>query len=136
MSTPVPGTSEFTFTLRCVTCAPSLHLVSPKRHSLSCLLPSYYVNGRDASLDDFLDPVVLDTLTVKTNKVLQVIMYSRVFHLWEVQVLKWICVFPPCPGSQSGFSREEGLAGRDEFSLRRRSCRTVGHIRSRIHVSF
>uniref|UniRef100_A0A7N6A7F4 Heparanase n=1 Tax=Anabas testudineus TaxID=64144 RepID=A0A7N6A7F4_ANATE len=37
----------------------------------ACTWHHYYVNGRDASLDDFLDPVVLDTLTVKTNKVLQ-----------------------------------------------------------------
>lgn len=40
-------------------------------HSISMSL-SYYVNGRDTSLDDFLDPEVLDTLAVKTNEVLEV----------------------------------------------------------------
>lgn len=40
---------------------------------LSCpLSPSYYVNGRDTSLEDFLDPDVLDTLALKTNEVLEV----------------------------------------------------------------
>ncbi|XP_076835540.1 heparanase [Brachyhypopomus gauderio] len=33
----------------------------------------YYVNGRDATLKDFLDPQVLDTLAVKTNEVLEVV---------------------------------------------------------------
>lgn len=33
---------------------------------------SYYVNGRDTSLEDFLDPEVLDTLALKTSEVLQV----------------------------------------------------------------
>ncbi|KAM6976093.1 heparanase isoform 1-T1 [Tautogolabrus adspersus] len=33
----------------------------------------YYVNGRDTSLEDFLDPEVLDTLTLKTNEVLQTV---------------------------------------------------------------
>ncbi len=37
--------------------------------------------------------------------------------------------------SKAGVSGEAGVAGRDELSLRRRSCRTVGHIRRRIHVS-
>uniref|UniRef100_A0A671XGA3 Heparanase n=1 Tax=Sparus aurata TaxID=8175 RepID=A0A671XGA3_SPAAU len=32
---------------------------------------SYYVNGRDTSLEDFLDPEVLDTLALKTGEVLQ-----------------------------------------------------------------
>ncbi len=36
------------------------------------LLNSYYVNGRDTSLEDFLDPEVLDTLATKTNEVLEV----------------------------------------------------------------
>uniref|UniRef100_A0A8D3DAF0 Heparanase n=1 Tax=Scophthalmus maximus TaxID=52904 RepID=A0A8D3DAF0_SCOMX len=31
----------------------------------------YYVNGRDTSLEDFLDPEVLDTLALKTSEVLQ-----------------------------------------------------------------
>ncbi|XP_069557112.1 heparanase isoform X2 [Brachyistius frenatus] len=31
----------------------------------------YYVNGRDTSLEDFLDPEVLDTLALKTNEVLE-----------------------------------------------------------------
>lgn len=34
--------------------------------------PSYYVNGRDTSLEDFLDPEVLDTLALKTGEVLEV----------------------------------------------------------------
>lgn len=33
---------------------------------------SYYVNGRDTSIEDFLDPDVLDTLGVKTNEVFEV----------------------------------------------------------------
>ncbi|XP_075885928.1 heparanase [Nelusetta ayraudi] len=31
----------------------------------------YYVNGRDTSLEDFLDPEVLDSLALKTNEVLE-----------------------------------------------------------------
>ncbi|XP_051794477.1 heparanase [Acanthochromis polyacanthus] len=31
----------------------------------------YYVNGRATSLEDFLDPEVLDTLTLKTNEVME-----------------------------------------------------------------
>ncbi|XP_054860037.1 heparanase isoform X1 [Amphiprion ocellaris] len=31
----------------------------------------YYVNGRDTSLEDFLDPEILDTLTSKTNEVME-----------------------------------------------------------------
>ncbi len=38
------------------------------------MFPSYYVNGRDTSLEDFLDPEVLDTLALKINEVLEVIM--------------------------------------------------------------
>ncbi|XP_072310258.1 heparanase isoform X2 [Eucyclogobius newberryi] len=37
----------------------------------ACSWHHYYVNGRDTSLEDFLDPEVLDTLTLKTNEVLQ-----------------------------------------------------------------
>lgn len=37
---------------------------------------SYYVNGRDASLEDFLDPKVLDMLAVKTDEVLKVTLLS------------------------------------------------------------
>lgn len=44
-------------------------------------------------------------------------------------------LFSPGSESKAGVSWEAGVAGRDELSLRRRSCRTVGHIRSRIHVS-
>lgn len=43
--------------------------------------------------------------------------------------------FSPGSESKAGVSWEAGVAGRDELGLRRRSCRTVGHIRSRIHVS-
>ncbi|KAJ8393977.1 hypothetical protein AAFF_G00055100, partial [Aldrovandia affinis] len=39
----------------------------------ACTWHHYYVNGRDASLEDFLDPEVLDTLATKTNEVLQTI---------------------------------------------------------------
>lgn len=98
---------------------------------------SYYVNGRDASVEDFLDPGVLDTLTAKTSEVLQVKTCSR--HTsgsyGSSSVVESIRVFPPCPGSKPGFSREEGLAWRDKFRLWRRSQRTVGHLRRRIHVS-
>lgn len=34
---------------------------------------SYYVNGRDTSLEDFLNPDILDTLALKTNEVLEVV---------------------------------------------------------------
>ncbi|KAM7392397.1 hypothetical protein PAMA_007489 [Pampus argenteus] len=37
----------------------------------ACTWHHYYVNGRDTSLEDFLDPDVLDTLTLKTNEVLE-----------------------------------------------------------------
>ncbi|XP_041666145.1 heparanase [Cheilinus undulatus] len=33
----------------------------------------YYVNGRDTSLEDFLDPEVLDSLTIKTSEVLETV---------------------------------------------------------------
>ncbi|KAG7476682.1 hypothetical protein MATL_G00085510 [Megalops atlanticus] len=39
----------------------------------ACTWHHYYVNGRDTSLEDFLDPEVLDTLAIKTNEVLQTI---------------------------------------------------------------
>ncbi|XP_041815939.1 heparanase [Chelmon rostratus] len=37
----------------------------------ACTWHHYYVNGRDTSLEDFLDPAVLDTLALKTNEVLE-----------------------------------------------------------------
>uniref|UniRef100_A0A671XIR7 Heparanase n=1 Tax=Sparus aurata TaxID=8175 RepID=A0A671XIR7_SPAAU len=37
----------------------------------ACTWHHYYVNGRDTSLEDFLDPEVLDTLALKTGEVLQ-----------------------------------------------------------------
>lgn len=37
---------------------------------------SYYVNGRDASLEDFLDPKVLDMLADKTDEVLKVTLLN------------------------------------------------------------
>ncbi|CAK6983420.1 heparanase-like [Scomber scombrus] len=37
----------------------------------ACTWHHYYVNGRDTSLEDFLDPEVFDTLTLKTNEVLE-----------------------------------------------------------------
>ncbi|XP_008421366.1 heparanase [Poecilia reticulata] len=37
----------------------------------ACTWHHYYVNGRDTSLQDFLDPEVLDTLALKTNEVLK-----------------------------------------------------------------
>lgn len=39
----------------------------------ACTWHHYYVNGRDTSLEDFLDPQILDTLAVKTNEVLETI---------------------------------------------------------------
>ncbi|KAF7696982.1 hypothetical protein HF521_005400 [Silurus meridionalis] len=39
----------------------------------ACTWHHYYVNGRDASLDDFLNPKVLDMLAVKTDKVLKIV---------------------------------------------------------------
>lgn len=54
------------------------------------------MNGRDTSLEDFLDPEVLDTLTLKTNEVLEVKTFSRhlrvLSYMCEVQVLRWSCV--------------------------------------------
>ncbi|XP_031696464.1 heparanase [Anarrhichthys ocellatus] len=37
----------------------------------TCTWHHYYVNGRDTSLEDFLDPKVLDTLALKTKEVLK-----------------------------------------------------------------
>ncbi|KAF5903707.1 helicase POLQ-like, partial [Clarias magur] len=37
----------------------------------ACTWHHYYVNGRNTSLEDFLDPKVLDTLAVKTDEVLK-----------------------------------------------------------------
>ncbi|XP_030579761.1 heparanase isoform X2 [Archocentrus centrarchus] len=37
----------------------------------ACTWHHYYVNGRDTSVEDFLDPEVLDTLALKTNEVLE-----------------------------------------------------------------
>ncbi|XP_058271961.1 heparanase isoform X2 [Hemibagrus wyckioides] len=39
----------------------------------ACTWHHYYVNGRDASLEDFLDPKVLDMLAVKTDEVLKIV---------------------------------------------------------------
>uniref|UniRef100_A0A671XC81 Heparanase n=1 Tax=Sparus aurata TaxID=8175 RepID=A0A671XC81_SPAAU len=55
---------------------------------------SYYVNGRDTSLEDFLDPEVLDTLALKTGEVLEVKMSSA---------------------GAAGVSGEAGVARRDEW---------------------
>ncbi|XP_022623121.1 heparanase isoform X2 [Seriola dumerili] len=37
----------------------------------ACTWHHYYVNGRDTSLDDFLDPEVLDSLALKTKEVME-----------------------------------------------------------------
>ncbi|XP_076020221.1 heparanase [Genypterus blacodes] len=37
----------------------------------ACTWHHYYVNGRDTSLEDFLDPEVLDTLALRTNEILE-----------------------------------------------------------------
>uniref|UniRef100_W5N2L0 Heparanase n=1 Tax=Lepisosteus oculatus TaxID=7918 RepID=W5N2L0_LEPOC len=42
----------------------------------SCTWHHYYVNGRDASLEDFLDPDVLDTLATKTEEVFRIVAES------------------------------------------------------------
>ncbi|XP_035524163.1 heparanase [Morone saxatilis] len=43
----------------------------------------YYVNGRDTSVEDFLDPEVLDTLALKTHEVLErVKLVSPVKPVW------------------------------------------------------
>ncbi|XP_048022290.1 heparanase [Megalobrama amblycephala] len=39
----------------------------------ACTWHHYYVNGRDTSLEDFLDPHVLDTLATKINEVLETV---------------------------------------------------------------
>ncbi|KAK3524187.1 hypothetical protein QTP70_021870, partial [Hemibagrus guttatus] len=39
----------------------------------ACTWHHYYVNGRDASLEDFLDPKVLDMLAIKTDEVLKIV---------------------------------------------------------------
>uniref|UniRef100_A0A8D3CJ92 Heparanase n=1 Tax=Scophthalmus maximus TaxID=52904 RepID=A0A8D3CJ92_SCOMX len=43
----------------------------------------YYVNGRDTSLEDFLDPEVLDTLALKTSEVLQTVSPGKKVWLGE-----------------------------------------------------
>uniref|UniRef100_A0A3Q3WCS8 Heparanase n=1 Tax=Mola mola TaxID=94237 RepID=A0A3Q3WCS8_MOLML len=37
----------------------------------ACTWHHYYVNGRDTSLEDFLDPEILDSLAVKTTEILE-----------------------------------------------------------------
>ncbi|XP_061553846.1 heparanase isoform X2 [Phycodurus eques] len=44
----------------------------------ACTWHHYYVNGRDTSLDDFLDPKVLDSLALKTKQVIKASRYMRV----------------------------------------------------------
>ncbi|KAM8871895.1 heparanase-like [Synchiropus picturatus] len=44
---------------------------------LQSLVSSYYVNGRDTSLEDFLDPEVLDSLQWKIREVLQTASRAR-----------------------------------------------------------
>ncbi|NP_001038470.1 heparanase precursor [Danio rerio] len=39
----------------------------------ACTWHHYYVNGRDTSLEDFLDPEVLDSLATKINEVLEMV---------------------------------------------------------------
>ncbi|XP_029920606.1 heparanase [Myripristis murdjan] len=49
----------------------------------ACTWHHYYVNGRDTSLEDFLDPEVLDTLALKTNEVLETVqMVSPGKKVW------------------------------------------------------
>ncbi|XP_044029524.1 heparanase isoform X2 [Siniperca chuatsi] len=44
----------------------------PRDHRTD-ILEGYYVNGRDTSVEDFLDPEVLDSLALKTNEVLETV---------------------------------------------------------------
>uniref|UniRef100_A0A671XC78 Heparanase n=1 Tax=Sparus aurata TaxID=8175 RepID=A0A671XC78_SPAAU len=64
----------------------------------ACTWHHYYVNGRDTSLEDFLDPEVLDTLALKTGEVLEVKMSSAG---------EQVCA--------AGVSGEAGVARRDEW---------------------
>ncbi|KAF3848416.1 hypothetical protein F7725_014913 [Dissostichus mawsoni] len=77
----------------------------PRNHRTD-ILQGYYVNGRDTSLEDFLDPDILDTLTLKTLEVLEKVK----------QV-----------------SPEKPVWLGDELCVRRWSRRSVGHLRRRIH---
>lgn len=66
---------------------------------------SYYVNGRDTSLEDFLDPEVLNTLALKTQEVMEV-MKKRLtnVHVYKCTInvlqfskdFKWFFCFV-CP---------------------------------------
>ncbi|XP_023839408.1 heparanase isoform X2 [Salvelinus sp. IW2-2015] len=47
--------------------------ISQPRDHRRDLLEGYYVNGRDTSLEDFLDPEVLNTLALKTHEVMETI---------------------------------------------------------------
>lgn len=67
--TPAPGTSELGQQYQSVIIR-ILNESCSVAHS--CLSPSYYVNGRDTSLEDFLNPDILDTLAVKIKEVLKV----------------------------------------------------------------
>uniref|UniRef100_A0A8C2XTG6 Heparanase n=1 Tax=Cyclopterus lumpus TaxID=8103 RepID=A0A8C2XTG6_CYCLU len=49
----------------------------------ACTWHHYYVNGRDASLEDFLDPEVLDTLAFKTKEVLELVSPEKPVWLGE-----------------------------------------------------
>lgn len=131
--TPAPGTSEHT---GLYPNSKTLHIKYINHHPL--LFPSYYVNGRETSLEDFLNPNILDTLSVKISEVLEVIIgcSSTTRGDAEVSGVFRLTLLLSVSGSPPGVSREAGVAGRDQLGLRRRSRGAVGHIRCRIHVSF
>ena len=58
------------------------------------LLSSYYVNGRDTSLEDFLDPQVLNTLALKTKEVLEVtVTLILLLHRIRFKTWTWLVTF-------------------------------------------
>jgi len=58
------------------------------------------VNGRDTSLEDFLDPEILDSLIIKTKEVLEVCVCVCV----SVSVCVCVCVCGPPPEGGAGLS--------------------------------
>lgn len=87
-------------------------------------------------MKDFLDPEVLDSLALKTNEVMKVMLCCVPAALcWVCSEFHRVCFFSSGSESEAGVSGEVGVARRDKLGVRRRSCRTVGHVRRRIHVS-
>lgn len=91
------------------------------------LFPSYYVNGRDTSLEDFLNPDILDTLSVKISEVLEVTLtrshtcgWTQSCQVFGLTRCSWFRSFIRCLlGSRCGWERPARPTGEEP-----RGCRT------------